>query len=330
MRTIGGTAMSTIAGKNPFQSRMALYLYLTGEIDGQSENDAMEWGVRLESVIAKKFAETHPKYEIADLSSNVIHPDHPFITGRPDRAIIKPGESHMDSGVEIKTCSPWSKDGFGEEGTDEIPPGYFVQCNHYMGLCECEDWYLAVLIGGSDYREYRLDFDEELYDTCIDAAVRFWNEHVVPRIPPEDDRPDDLVRKYLASKYAKSVGESRPATLQENAIVAGLSVAYTQKKEAEFKYDLLAQSLLGSIKDGRKILSELGWIGVTRGQRDTIDWKSVAFELERFKIENGVNAPGIPSELIEEYTKTGDPYSYISVPRDWGKTIKEKLNTGLF
>jgi putative phage-type endonuclease len=319
-KTIGGTAMSTILGRNPWSSRKRLYLELTGEMEPQADSPSMEWGRRLEPVIAEKFQAENPKLKLGDSEISVMHDKFDFITGTPDRPIYFPfSESNEQilSGLEIKTASAFQS-GFGESGSDEIPEHYRIQCNHYAGLTGCDDWYLAALIGGRDYREFHLGFDEELYETCIEQAVKFWRDHVEKKVPPEQDKPDDGIKEYLAKKYPKHNDQQRQATEYEETIVGGISAAYDTMKIAEFQYELLCQRLLDSMKEEKAIVSELGKFSVIHGQRDTVDWKAVANELS------------IPAEVIERNTKQGNPFSYVSVPRDWAKQMKEKLENGNF
>ena len=87
----------------------------------------------------------------------------------------------MNAGLECKTTSPYSKFRF-DEG--EINPHYYAQVMHYMAVTGAEKWYVAVLVLGKAFHVFEIPRDEAYIATLIEAEREFWEEHVVPRVPP--------------------------------------------------------------------------------------------------------------------------------------------------
>ncbi len=72
---------------------------------------------------------------------------------------------------------------------------------HYMivtGYKKCD---LAVLIGGSDFRIYSIDYDEDIAEMLIEEERKFWQDHVLSGIAPD---PENLGE--VKALYAKDNG----------------------------------------------------------------------------------------------------------------------------
>ena len=63
MQGIGGSDVAVIMGYNPWKKPYELYCEKVGLIEPEdlSDNEAVEWGVELEPIVAKKFSENTRK-----------------------------------------------------------------------------------------------------------------------------------------------------------------------------------------------------------------------------------------------------------------------------
>ena len=211
---IGGTAISAILGKNPWQTREATMAYYLGG-PGPVPNRYMEWGLRGEAAVANAYADKNDlklvdlvKEEEEDLLPGQIvrHPEVDFLAGSPDRLVLKPGLdryraeskngdekmriiSGISHGLEIKTASAWSK----KKWDMGIPEHYVMQCQFYLMITGLPRWDIAVLIGGNDYRDfahssdgnktvkgeysnYVIEPDLFLHAQMVEEATKFWEE----------------------------------------------------------------------------------------------------------------------------------------------------------
>ncbi|WEB41535.1 YqaJ viral recombinase family protein [Streptomyces yunnanensis] len=157
-RVVTATDVAAIVGLSPWMSPFSLWHHKAGTVRADSApNTAMSWGSRLEPVIAEAFADAH--------SDLVVHATgtwengvRPWQRATPDR-LLTPAPGGHPSVLEIKTSR--YGEGFGEPGTDEVPVYYRCQVLWQLDTLGLEAAHIAVLIGGQDYREYLVRYDED-------------------------------------------------------------------------------------------------------------------------------------------------------------------------
>jgi len=182
---IGSSEISIVMGLNPFKSPLQLWAEKTGKVepDDLSTNEAVEWGTRLEEVVAAKFAEKHGVKLIA-YKKRFVHPTYKFLTCELDRLI-----AGTDEIVEVKTMNAWKyKDISQDEG---VPEHIICQVIFALGLSKRKKAHVAILIGGNRYFEREVIFDQDLFDLMVKQAVVFWEmvEHDIPPMAEGMDNP---------------------------------------------------------------------------------------------------------------------------------------------
>lgn len=149
---IGGSLVGTIAGLNKWESPYTAWAKYTGKISSEiPDNNAMEWGRRLESVVLDKFADEHPELEVIRDVGTWQNIERPYQIANPD-AIVSDEHGNL-AVVEIKTAR------FPDDWENGVPLYYLTQVQWYLSCLGIQRAYVAVLIGGSDYREYEIDAD---------------------------------------------------------------------------------------------------------------------------------------------------------------------------
>lgn len=165
-QSIGGSDAAAIVGLNPYMSAYALWAEKTGKRPAFEGNLATKVGTYLEDFVAKLFeAETGKR--VRRENTIIRNDDYPFAHANIDRAVV--GE---DAGLEIKTTSAMNTRMFRGQ---EFPTRYYAQCVHYLAVTGRQRWYLAVLIGNSDFRVYTLERDEGEIAALMDAEKDFWS-----------------------------------------------------------------------------------------------------------------------------------------------------------
>lgn len=148
---IGGSEIAAVLGLSPYESRFSLWHRKQGLIGPVEESEEMYWGKVHEPGICARFAHEHPDLPLTT-APTYQHPDRPWQIANPDR--------HAGPDLlEAKTSR--DADGWGEEGTDQIPVHYRAQCLHYMDVTGARRCWVAVLIAGSEYREYAVEYDAD-------------------------------------------------------------------------------------------------------------------------------------------------------------------------
>lgn len=210
---IGGTDIGTILGLSPYKTPLELWSELVS--DGPApERDLLHlrYGQHNESFIAREYERASQMFTV-EHSPTLFHKSHGFMFGHIDRFVqdtpdipaVVDGVVTAKKLLECKTSSAFSKNDWGQEGTDQIPPHYLVQCAWYLAITECEEADLAVLIGNSDFRIYTIARDPELEALLISHALAFWHEHVLARTPPKPINPQDAALLFPKEKEGLSV-----------------------------------------------------------------------------------------------------------------------------
>ena len=201
-KSIGGSDVAAILGLSPWRTPLDVWREKAlGERDDKS-SDAMEAGLRFEAPILAHFLD-----EQVEATRKVATLKHqaPVIVGHrhasPDALLEQQGWSSL---VEVKTTS--SGDGWGRDGSSEIPAHYLPQVMHYLDVLELEDAFVPVLVWPGDMRRiagltpaetiralglrtYRVHYNQALAAQIRDVVSEFWEKHVVAMRPPE---PRDL------------------------------------------------------------------------------------------------------------------------------------------
>lgn len=277
---IGGSDAAAVLGVNPFKSPMTVYLDKLGELPEREPSEAMRQGTDFEAYVAQRFTEETGK-RVRRCNRILYHPEHPFMLANIDRDVI--GE---DAGLECKTTSPFNKCDF---DAGEVPAVYQWQCMHYMAVTGASHWYIAVLVLGQSFHVYRIDRDERLIEALIEREREFWEDHVVPRIPPlpTGSAADD---DALGLLYPATAPEADPADL--TAVRAALELL--DQKQAE------REALDAEV---RRLQQEVKLILGDRETGNAGPWRVTWRAVESGRLDTKALRRDLP-EIAERYTKT--------------------------
>ena len=176
---IGGSDAAIIAGLNRWKSPFKLWQEKTGQVEPEdlSDNEYVYWGTVLEQAVSDRFTElTGLKVKKCGTLQSL---DYPFMIANVDRLVV--GEN---AGLECKTANGFKAKEW--EG-DNVPDGYYLQCQHYMAVTGCEKWYIACLIGGNHFVWKEIPRNEEDITALIEAEKAFWEDNVQGGIMPDVD-----------------------------------------------------------------------------------------------------------------------------------------------
>ncbi|EGL82071.1 phage-type endonuclease [Caldalkalibacillus thermarum TA2.A1] len=277
---IGGSDAAAILGINPWRSPIQVYMEKIGEIDPPPENEAMYWGTRLEEVVAEEFSK-RTGLKIRRRNAILQHPGHPWMIANVDRLIVGKKE-----GLECKTTNEFAK---GEWEGDEVPAPYLIQCQHYMAVTGYDAWWIAVLIGGNKFVYKKINRDEELIEYIIEAEKAFWENHVVPRVPPGFDGSDasaELLKKLYPEAEPESETELPGEACRLVEALDKINAELKELEELKKEYENTLKAMLGEFERG------------IAGDR-IVTWKTVEskrLDTKRFRKDH--------PELFEEYAKT--------------------------
>ena len=260
---IGGSDIGAIAGVNPWDTPLSVYLRKVGELPEKEETEAMYWGTVLEEVVAQEYARRHPEARVRRINAVLQHPDVPYFLANVDREIRIKGAPPMI--LECKTASAW----MGGRWRDDVPDHVMCQVQWYLGITGWHTGVVAVLIGGNDYREFEIGRDDEIIGYLHEIGRRFWEEHVIPRVPPAPEATDlDTVE----AMHPISNGQTIDLPTDALTILA----EYDDAKEAEAaarrrreEAEARLKAMLGDYESGYAGDRLVIWKTVTQRRLDT-------------------------------------------------------------
>ena len=200
---IGGSDAAVLLGLSPWKTEVELYYEKLGEWEPEdiSDKPVVHFGNILEPVVADEYAERNG-VKVEKRNQMMQSKKYPHMLANIDRKVVG-----MKRGLECKTADANTKRNWGEQGTDNVPDYYRIQCEHYMIVTEWPEWDLAALIGGNDYRDYHIEQDAELSEMMIEREAKFW-ERVEKRLVPDIDFAHPGTGDLLKRLYPGTNGET--------------------------------------------------------------------------------------------------------------------------
>ena len=249
---IGGSDIGAILGLSKFRTPLQVWQEKVGQEIARQDSLPLRFGSFAEEFVAQEYTRS-TGIEVVTHIEPFIHPQYPFLSGHIDRFVLRPdlplfnsdGKLQTTTLLECKTANPFSKDEWGEAGSDEVPMSYLVQCAWYMMLTECTQADLAVLFSNADFRIYTIAKDHELESLLLDKALAFWNEHVLTKIAPAPMSEFDCKLLYAQSKASKSI-EASPFLLN---LLGELPNLNARVAEFEGRISQIKQALMQEIQD---------------------------------------------------------------------------------
>ncbi|TSA28609.1 hypothetical protein D4R71_00460 [bacterium] len=196
---IGGSDASAILGINRYKSPLSVWAIKTKQIVPPNIDDvvAVKLGVKLEQTVAEFFMEETGK-KVERVNKTLTHPRYDFLRANIDRKVI--GE---DAGLECKTTNQFKAR---EWEDNNAPVEYIIQCTHYMAVTGCKKWYLAVLIGNTQFKWLTIDRDNKVINDLVKKEVDFWNRFIVTKQMPMQISSQDS--SILYALYPQAAPES--------------------------------------------------------------------------------------------------------------------------
>lgn len=249
---LGGSEIAAVLGLSPFESKFALWHRKAGIAQPVEDRPEMEWGRRLESAIRTKWLDDH--------APGAGHPDGEWASehfagtflrdgwklASPDW-IVQQYDGHTLRIIEVK--HPMYDDEWGPSGSDQVPVYYLCQARWYLHVLNLEVCHFAVLIGGSDYREYTVHQDDNDVALMVAAGREFLDSieagrrpdidgsdatyQVVRALHPEIDPEHIEIAPELARELVDADRLSKRAAEHRQQIVSEVLDAMGRSKHAD-------------------------------------------------------------------------------------------------
>ncbi|MEN6079634.1 lambda-exonuclease family protein [Chromobacterium piscinae] len=282
---IGSSDAAAAIGLSPYKCALSLWLEKTGRKTPEdlAQKEPVLWGTILEPVLAGVYAQRTGR-RVRRVNAVLQHAEHSFMLANLDREVVG-----ADAGVgtlEIKTASYHSA----PQWEDGVPIAYQCQVLHQLAVTGHAWADVAVLIGGQDFRIYRIERNEDKIADLIEREARFWR-CVEQDEQPQPDGSDDAGQalQWLFPRDSGTtvdLSESSEGTaLFDTLLALKLRREDIEAQEAYAKQQL--QNVMGSASTA-----------VFAGGR--VSWKRtkdrILTDLERLGLER--------PEVLKQYSKT--------------------------
>lgn len=239
---IGSSDVAAICGCDTWKSAMDVYLEKTQQTESFT-NPAIEVGNLLEPVLMAWAA------------------DQLGVGYEPNVVSTHPGgilEANLDAWIDesrhIEGKTTGITEGWGDpEVTDDVPKKVLLQVHHQFACAGTRICYVPVALAhfGIHFKLYKVERSQRLHDLVIFRCEAFWNDYVVPRIPPPDSMPSlDVVKRIVREP-------NRIITDRENPELYELVIKYEKALEAFFEAEAWRDGTKAKLIAGMDAAEEL-------------------------------------------------------------------------
>lgn len=221
--SIGGSEIATAIGASRWTSQFELWAQKTGRIERAKEsNEAMYWGNIMEPIIRAEFAK-RTGMDVKTTSFIFASKTHPFMTANLDGFVqLGNGECAL---LELKTAGSYAEN----DWQDGLPIEYFLQVQHYLFVTGMQKAYVAVLIGGNNFKHLEIHRDDASINIIVQLATEFWNNVKTDTPPPVAAKDNGI----LASLYPTSQSTTIALPEEFNEVLATYESAKAAMEKAK-------------------------------------------------------------------------------------------------
>jgi putative phage-type endonuclease len=261
---ITASEIAVVMGLSPYDSPYALYHRKRGDLADQEDSIALAIGRHFEDFVADRFAEAHPEFHVSGTGRELFaHPYRPWQLATPDRVVydwrldpelVHP-LSHGEPVAVLECKTDGGFDGWGDDGTDEIPVHYRCQVLWQMDVMGVQAGFVACLfMNRRQLRVYPITLDD-----AAQADLKLMREEAETFLgrlrngvePDVDWRP--ATRDALKQLHPEL--EDREVEIPAHLAVA-YSAAVRRHELAERRKDELANRVLSEVGDGRYAIED--------------------------------------------------------------------------
>jgi putative phage-type endonuclease len=288
---IGGSDIGAILGLSRYRTPIDVWMEKTGKENKPLDSLPLRFGSFAEEFVANEYSRATGLALLHDQSA-YTHPTHPFMRAHIDRFVLG-GSEHNSAAplpikvLECKTANPFTKQEWGEAGSDQVPMSYLAQCIWYMALTQINQCDLAVLFGNQDFRIYEITRDIELEQIVIDKAKQFWCEHVLKDTPPPAQSESDYQSLFSKGNLNKCI-EAQVDTFE---LTQQLRELNNEIDIREQKISAMKQNIMSVMKDAETLTYQGKVLATWKAPKPSLRFDHKRFEVEHPELANQYKSP---------------------------------------
>lgn len=270
---IGSSDMAAILGLDSYRNAYDVYLEKTGKLipEPEAENDPRAAGKILEPAVL-----TFGEQWLGPITRNQYRSARD--KGIPIGALVDAIVNESGAPVEAKTSGLYgfTKDVWGDEGTDQVPDRVIIQSHVHMLCTDAEVCYVPVFIAFRGFVKFIVPRDKDVIDIISNEAQRFWSAHVLADTPPTNLTPNLAVVKRIRREPSKTVAI-------DQAVVNEWLGARDARLAAEKFEEARKAEVLTALGDAEAGESALGTVTYLEQTRKAYEVAEATFRVARFK-----------------------------------------------
>lgn len=152
-RTMSASKVAAVLDASDYDSPRSLWNKMAGlDYVPDDGDDTTRRGHYLEPAIAAWYGDQHPDWIVAE-AFPWVSTAYPWAIATPDRHVHT-----VDGRLVLLECKSSTKpDEWGAPGTDEVPTGYYWQCQWQMFVTGCTEVHVAMIGAFLAFAEYRVE-----------------------------------------------------------------------------------------------------------------------------------------------------------------------------
>lgn len=294
---IGATDTPKLLGLSARGTPLSVYRDKIGEAEPFAPSLPAWLGLKMEATVAELYtARTGHKvrgakqhYRHKEFDWLVCHLDYK-VQGRPKLL------------VEVKTRAYMT--GWGAEGTEQIPPDVWAQCQHEMLVTGAEQCDVAVLFGHHSFRVYEIMRNEPFVTALVPKLQSFWYGNVIARVPP-DPIGSDIDEAIIRKRYPEATGPVKSITPDQLPLVQQFLLARHNQRQVKAAEQEAKIRIIDLIGEAEGITGAFGTI-TYRKAKDSV---KIAWDLVAKAYRNALDdlrAELTPEEQLEKNLEDAD------------------------
>jgi putative phage-type endonuclease len=262
MAYIGGSDVAGILGISPWKTPLDIYMDKIAPTMGDDASKAKVFnrGKRMEPYVIDMLAE---EQDLAIVARNrrFTDPQAPYLACEVDAEYLDPALGIQN--IEIKTVSPYKAAEWGEQQTDAIPVHYTAQAMHGLMVTGRQVCVFGVLIGGDDFRVYRVQRDDDTIAAMRAKTTAFW-AMVQAQTPPPPSTSGDILKMFQ-----RDTGGDIEASAEVLEAYSTLKFTREKTKELESMQDVAYETIKLHMRDSSTLTLEGKPIATWKSQQST-------------------------------------------------------------
>lgn len=235
--------IAAVMGHSPHDSYFSMWHKMNGTMRPDPDSDEKRRGDYLEPAVINWFRDQHPEFIVMKSRMYTMYGTRWGATPDAEVAPADPNKEYLPRElVEAKTSTlDWE---WGEEGTDQVPIGYYDQGQWQMFVTGRRRVWMPVLLNSLRFTEYVIDYNPEYVAKMVDKATAFM-ETLDRGQRPSMDPMDGHMQTYRAIRELHPYIDDETIEVDE-ATAAEFCIAVENRKRAEVR-EQAAKNMLAQI-----------------------------------------------------------------------------------